>query len=459
MSHTMNDAPSAGSNTTLYFCPGERHPISRAVHLSRLAAFYPKCRECPLRNDTGQLSRQTIARLQKTEHRVRRSSLMSEEGLRGVYLNEVTRQTAGQAATALAGMLWERSPLVARGVAGERRSETPGQSRLRPTVVAGYDERPSSPDLFTGVTLALRRMGCQVIDIGLTTHPQFRFAIDHLQATAGILVTGAGWASSWTGLDFVGPQVTPLSRIDAPHAHPSLLTLNELERRMQLPASRFTRQSGPQRAFQVHVPYEAGLWKHFHALRPLSVCVGTPGRLIANTLRRLFERLPCHLRLLELPDRQRDLGESADADLQRLSAAVRQSHSHLGLIIDHDGQQTAFVDERGQPVGPGVISRLILQRECCETPQVTVVLDALTDAALQATARQGAARRVDGGNRQATVYAAMLEHNAQLGCGGTHRIWLRDTFVTCDAVLTLARILSVLSRSDAAFSEVAAPAG
>src|SRR5262245_33956801 len=74
-----------------YICPGEIHPISRAVHLSRLAAFYPACRECPFRTDVGQLPKQAVQRLQQTERRVERKSLFTREGVRGVWLNELNR--------------------------------------------------------------------------------------------------------------------------------------------------------------------------------------------------------------------------------------------------------------------------------------------------------------------------------------------------------------------------------
>ena len=59
---------------TLYICPGETHPISRSVHLSRLAAFYPKCRECPLRKDTGNLATHTVEAIRATERRVQRAA-------------------------------------------------------------------------------------------------------------------------------------------------------------------------------------------------------------------------------------------------------------------------------------------------------------------------------------------------------------------------------------------------
>src|SRR5207247_4844804 len=73
------------------------------------------------------------------------------------------------------------------------------------------DELPSSPDLVTGVAAALRRMSCQIVDIGSTTVQCFRFAAAHLQAAGGIMISGHGGEPAWTGLDFVGKGARPLS--------------------------------------------------------------------------------------------------------------------------------------------------------------------------------------------------------------------------------------------------------
>ena len=50
---------------TQFRCPGDTHSISRSVHLSRLAAFYPACRQCQHRGDTGQLPPRTVERIQQ----------------------------------------------------------------------------------------------------------------------------------------------------------------------------------------------------------------------------------------------------------------------------------------------------------------------------------------------------------------------------------------------------------
>ena len=98
-----------------YQCPGESHPISQAVHLARLASFYPKCRGCAHVNDTGTLSPQLVKLLAQTRRHAHDLSLFTAEGVTGVYLNTLNaRQTRDLAAAFGLGL-----PAESRAGAGD----------------------------------------------------------------------------------------------------------------------------------------------------------------------------------------------------------------------------------------------------------------------------------------------------------------------------------------------------
>jgi len=440
----------------MYVCPGETHPITRSVHLSRLAAFYPGCRDCPLRTDTGQIPQQTIERLHNTERRVERKSLFAVEGVRGVYLNELNRAKAGRIAAALASLLWDELPLAEHGGA----DESP-RRRAAPAIVVGQDERPSSPDIVTGVASALRRMGCQVIDISQASKPCFWFAVAHLEAAAGVYVTGAGCDPSWTGIDFVGRDARPLSQIDvqlgtaSPPGASGDMSLNGLESRLAETFGRPTRQAGRHRTFQANIPYEAGLWKHFHALRPVRIVCGCASRFVRETLARLFSTLPCRLDFVDLPVRTRDLFDAGDADVVRMSHAINEAGADTGVLIDDDGSRCAFLDERGRFVPPNVVSQLVAKLMLTEHPGAAIIVESASQPELRDVVTQSGGRRHIGGASYAEMSCAMREQEAVFGGGTSGRYWFNEPIPTHDAILALARVLDVLSLSDAPFSEVA----
>jgi phosphomannomutase len=445
-----------------YTCPGEMHSISRAVHLSRLAAFYPKCRECAHRHETGQLPQPPVEETDSTQPRREARSLFTLEGVRGVYLNELTRHKAAELASAFASLLWESIPLSGRGDLRDANSKRPAR-RVGPVVVVGFDERPSSPDLVTGVAAALRRMSCQIVDIGFTTVPCFRFAAAHLQAAGGILISGHGGEPAWTGLDFVGKGARPLSAAgrrlasaDDAEASARVLSLDDLSERLARRVARPLRHGGTQRMFPVSVPYLAGLWKHFHALRPLKVAVGCPVRLVRRTLDTLFEKLPVALQWVEIPQRARDVLRNDDADVARLREAVLSQAADFGLLIDDDGINVAVLDERGQLLEPSELLCLIADVLLTEQPNGAVVLDNAARERLQPLVASMGARCWLGGWTQSDLWQTLRSETVICGGGASGRVWLRDTSPTADAILTLAKVLHSLSRDDAPLSEVVA---
>lgn len=428
---------------TEYRCPGEEHPISRAIHLSRLAAFYPACRQCQHRHDTGQLNPETVERIYQTEVRGLQRPLFQRDGVRGVFLNDLTPAIAGKIAGAFASLLWQDVPLTGRhgsasGV-GQRRTQQP--SRRGPSIVVGYDERPSSPAILSAVIDALRMMGCPVTDVGLASRPCFAFAVDHLQAAGGLFVSGAGHDASWAGLDLYREGASPLSLGEG---------LEDVQQRYESGVTRPTRSAAFQRAFQATIPYEAGLWKHFHALRPLRIVCAVRPRPARKTLRRLFAKLPCELSEIESTAAV-NAPLKHDVLMERIVSRVKKRKAHLGMLVDDDGARCWFVDERGQQVDQVGLTAMLARQSRIDHPNVAVVAEsaAVEDVQLLITSNE----LLDGGESAGSISRAMRESNASFAGGHSNCYWFRESFPACDAILTLARVLQGLSRSDEPFSK------
>jgi phosphomannomutase len=449
------------SSTEVYRCPGEEYDITRAVHLARLAVSYSKCRHCPHAPGTAlTVDAATGVHALPTP---RDGAFFTSEGVRGRYLNDLTRATVAQIAGAMASCLWD--DFAAPSVAGTLRvpsatEEPPGGARDAdhqetstpepfgplpnegfrllspgrpgPLVVLAHDERPSSPDIVTGVGQSLRRMGCQVVDIGLATRPCLVFAIDHLYAAGGVHVTGAGCDPGWTGLDFLCRGTIPCS---------SPGELDRIRRRFHEGYSRPSRRPGSQRVFHAAVPYEAGLWKYFHALRPLKISLACPGRALRELFARAFRKVSCRLLPVKTPTRRRAVLDPGDPDVVRTAQHVRDWGAHLGVLVDDDGERCIFFDELGRVVAPAHVA-VILASESGDAAQT----------ALSEPANLGRS-----GARQATreeVTVAMQRDGVPFAADGTGRYWFAEAYPTCDALLTLVHLLQALSRSDTPFSEV-----
>jgi len=468
----------ASTTIEMFRCPGERYDITRSVHLARLAAFYDKCGNCPhapaSQKSPGEATDSGIP--PAPQHPCH--SLFTGEGVRGRYLNDLTRSSAAEIAGAMVSCLWDdiaHSDRMGEPIDRERGAaagfdslaDAPSPSgtapesdvggfpvgeavtiiergRPGPSLILAFDERPASPDIATGVGQALRRMGCEVIDIGLATRPCLLHAIRHLQAAGGIHVTGAGCDPGWTGLDFIGAGIVPCS---APGE------LDRVAARLTRGYSRPSRRSGSQRAFPASVPYAAGLWKHFHALRPLKISFAAPNRTVHDVFSAVFRKLACRLLSVETPTRSRIPGDKADPDVARIARHVRETGTDFGVLIEDDGEQCTILNEQGRIVAPRTMAGLLADVAMAEAPSeaAIVVPSAWND---DRGRHPGTPVFVSDPNRE-WITRAMQTHCAIFGADACGRYWFAEPDPVCDALLTVVHLLQRLSRSDAPLSQVA----
>lgn len=429
-----------------YICPGERHPISRAVHLARLAAAFPPCRECPLCEGDVCSSDDNPVTLNSSPAPAAKNSATIAEGVRGIFHNEMTRGLADALAMNFADCLWEQAP-----VRGPNDGIDRGARQARPTVVAGYDERPSSPAIFAAAVAGLRRMGCHVLEVGLVTKPCFWFAVSNVHASGGLFVTGSGTDPAGTGIDFLWEGARPLSRVEVSKLRDRAESTRGISR---LAPSRPTRSSGTHRSFQAAAPYEESIATHFAALQLHKIVCASSSPLVGRFVQRLLKS-SCELIYADLPLKVRDPTRRRDEGILRLSSLVRESQAQLGILIDDDGQRCGFVDERGRHVSPLAIARLIAPLLLGEGPGSTVVLEPAAFVELRPLIETMGGCCQTCAADSASIATAILESQAVYAGGDSGRHWFLEGFANCDALLVISRVLKTIARTDQPFSQLA----
>ncbi|MBN1395565.1 MAG: hypothetical protein JW959_11120 [Pirellulales bacterium] len=307
-----------------YRCPGESLPISRAVHLGRLAAFYPACRECPHREDTGSLSPRQVKQLRETAAPGRPRPLFHDEGAGGMFLHDFTPKDARRIAAAFGAMVYPDT--------------------ASPRVVLAGDGRPLCAELTAAAAEGIRFSGCDLIDVGPATAACLAYAIKHLQASGGVLIGNPGAAPREVGMQFWTSRPGPLS-IGA--------GLESLARLTDADTERPARRAGGMGRFQAEVPYLATIAEHYHALRPLRVAVDSASRPLVGYLKKLAAPVACRF----VPPQGRG-GDPSDQ--------IRADDAHFGVRIDGDGETCRVFDERGRAAPPEKILQLLSRFICPE---------------------------------------------------------------------------------------------
>src|SRR3954468_18787260 len=78
-----------------------------------------------------------------------------------------------------------------------------GQGKSR-KIVVGRDSRVSGPMFHRIVVGTLQLVGCDVIDIGLTTTPGCQLAVEHHHAAGGVMLSASHNPIEWNALKLIG---------------------------------------------------------------------------------------------------------------------------------------------------------------------------------------------------------------------------------------------------------------
>jgi len=429
-----------------YRCPGERHPIDRAIHLGRLAAFYPGCRNCPHREDTGTLSPLQVRQLAELGPPKREGDLLGGEGISGVYYNQLAPAAARKFATSVGVVL--REDASARTHA--------------PVVAVGSDGRTLSAELIAAASEGLRAAGCPMSDVGNVTAGGLVRAIAHFQAEGGLYVGNMAGESHTASLRVWGHAGCPWS---APGKLDAVRTI--FERGADRPVRCY---AGLQRS-AIEEVYLSELQPQFHALRPLAMVLDTSCGPLVKTLARLLSRSACTIIRPSEPEphswskpapgkaKRGPAPSHRQFRLELVCRTVRNERAHFGIWIDGDGEAFHLVDERGIAVEPERALLLLARHLLAEIPGSAVVLEqeSLPETAETLT-RRGARVAFAAATRQA-AFAALSASGAILAGGASGRCFLGGDPPAADALRTLSLLLPLLSRTDRTLSEVLGDSG
>ena len=421
----------SGTPLPRYRCPGESDDISEGVHLSRLSSFYHKCRLCEQRAEISRLAPVLQKQWEQVLLAPEPPRLFQTNGVRGLYLNQLTRNEASQVAAAFASTLREVAEIWR-----SRQPNPPPPGRWL-KVVFGHDSRPSSPNLAIAAATTLRQHGCELIDLSWSVRPQLDAVLYSTGADGAFFVTGQGSPVGWNGFDLVGPDGVVWSLGGM---------LDIVEKRFQQSCPRPEREAAPHT--QQHALSEtlAQLRTELHGLRPLRVAIESQEPIAGQILRAVQPEWPGELVLGGTSVVFRSAKDRPFAEQQATHPA--DATFHLG----EDGRQCQMSDESGQPVTDLRIVFGLGELLLDEHPHVDVVLsDTMFERCGWTVERCGPGYLVfhRGGSTEEQLVRTMHSMNSSLGLDGEGRCWVRrEGHLRCDGLLTIAMILRSLSRSD-----------
>jgi phosphomannomutase len=382
--------------------------------------------------------------------------MIGVSGVRGIVGTDLTPEFVAHYAAAFGA--WARA-----GRSGKK----------APAVVLGRDARTSGPMFAMAATAGLLSVGCDVIDIGLTSTPGAQLAVEHHHAAGGIVLTASHNPIEWNALKFIGPDGVFLSadagsRVRAflengglpragydgvgavrPDAHAVARHLGLVLQLPMIPVARIKR-----RRFRVALDTVRGAGG---AIMPL-----------------LLERLGCRVSAihLETDGRFPRAPEPVPEHLGELGRLVRKSKADVGIAVDPDVDRLAIVDEQGRAIGEDYTLAFAVRavlgdgrmagwpagqkrpRAIRPSGHRSVIVNLSTSLVVDDAAREYGATVVRVPVGEVNVARALIERGAAIGGEGNGGVILPRLHAGRDAPLAAALVLTLLARDGRSVSEI-----
>jgi phosphomannomutase / phosphoglucomutase len=309
-------------------------------------------------------------------------------------------------------------------------------------IAIARDCRESSPRIHDAVILGLRRGGAHVLDLGTGPTPLLYFAVHHLCADGGVMVTGSHNPPGENGLNlmrgtdsFSGDTIRRVrDRVAVMMDEPA-------------PPTGGIEQVSVEQAYLSRVTQGISL-----AESGLKVVVdggnGSAGPLGVNAMRaagldpdalycEMDGRFPHHL-----PD------PTTPATLTDLVGRVRETGAHVGIAWDGDGDRIGAVDATGEIIWGDKLMALFARDILTRHPGAKVVCEVMCSQSLCDDVAAHGGKPILWQTGYSKVWAKMQEEGALLAGEMSGHLFFGDAYLGYDdAIYAALRLLDVLARN------------
>jgi phosphomannomutase len=325
-----------------------------------------------------------------------------------------------------------------------------GESRK---IVVGRDSRVSGPMFHRAVLSALQSVGCDVIDVGLTTTPTCQLAVEHHHAAGGLMISASHNPIEWNALKFIGP--TGLFLENAEGVEMRALVESGIPRARWDQLGQIEPDEG---AIQRHIdrvlsiPYldvEGIRQKRFSVALD---CVRGAGAII---MPQLLERLGCRVIAINLETdglfpRPPEPGPENLGELERL---VLRAGATIGFAVDPDVDRLALVSDAGKAIGEDFTLALAARVVLRHRPG-PVVTNLSTSRIVEDVATAAGMPVIRAPVGEVNVAVRMRDEHAPVGGEGNGGVILSEVHLGRDAPVGAALLLQLLHEDNATLSQI-----
>ena len=316
-------------------------------------------------------------------------------------------------------------------------------------IAVGYDARESSPRFCELLTRGFNETGCDAVLIGRVPTPVLYHTVFTKSVDGGVMITGSHNPPDHNGFKIcLGKQTLFGSQI---HEIKRIALLND-----------FSNGAGTVESLEVLEDYIADIVSKIDlGRRKLKAVVDGGNGMGGVTAVPVYEKLGVELvKLFTEPDSNfpnHHPDPTVTENLQDCIAEVLESGADLGLAFDGDGDRIGLIDERGRIIWGDELMILLSREILKERPNATIIAEVKCSQNLFDDIQKHGGNPLMWKAGHSLIKAKMKETGAALAGEMSGHIFFADRFYGFDdATYAGARVLEILSKTDAKLSELLA---
>ncbi len=213
-------------------------------------------------------------------------------------------------------------------------------------IVIGRDMRTSSPGIFKELCRGLTEQGASIYDIGMSTTDMFYFAVEHLGADAGIMITASHNPGQYNGLKMVRQHATPIG------GESGIKDIEKIYLSDTFKTGATQGQIIPKPGMlEEYVRFMHGR-VNLDKIKPLRVVMDAGNGMAGMVAPKMFENTPIEvIPMFFEPDGNfpnHEANPLIEENRLDLIAKVKELGADFGVGFDGDSDRAFFVDDQGQ---------------------------------------------------------------------------------------------------------------
>jgi len=221
------------------------------------------------------------------------------------------------------------------------------------TVVVSRDMRSHSEGLAKALIEGLTAAGLDVLDIGLATTPMNYFAVGLTKAAGGVQVTASHNPAQYNGFKFSRHGALPVS------GDHGIALMEAKVKSGDLPRADRPGQIAHGAIFEEYSRHVLSFLRGKKSLKVVVDAANGMGTLYEPILQAMgIDLIPLYFGLDgSFPNHEAN--PLKEENLHDLMRKVKETGADLGVSFDGDADRSAFIDERGEPIGSDLMTGLI----------------------------------------------------------------------------------------------------